>query len=77
MEPPVLFLIKEISSFSTRSSVLFDILSQLLPFFHFNSSFPLFEYIFPLLYMFYLKFFLLRAIDMSLIIIVKISISNY
>ena len=40
MKPPVLFLIKDISSFSTRSSMLFGILSQLFTFISFQFLIP-------------------------------------
>ena len=40
MKPPVLFLIKDVSSFSTRSSMLFGILSQLFTFISFRFLIP-------------------------------------
>lgn len=76
MEPLVLFLIKEISSFYTRSSILYFITTV---YFHFTSILPSFclSIYFHCLVCLILKFFLVRAIDVSLIIIIKITISNY
>lgn len=56
MEPPILFLIKEMSSFSTRSIILFDILSQLLTFISLQ-FFILFDVCFHCLTYLFLNFF--------------------
>lgn len=76
MEPLVLFLIKEISSFYTRSSILYFITTVYFYFTSILHSLCLSIY-FHCLVCLILKFFLVGAIDMSLIIIIKITISNY